>query len=332
MLKNGVVTSASGFTIDINNLGAKHAYSNMAAATAETTMFNINYTMMFTYDSTRVEGGGWICYRGYNSDNNTIGYQLRTNSMSLPMKSATWRYRLLFTSADGEHFVPANNSNSTNATTARAVCQDPIDPFGRIVYYGTTASVAANSRPGATALWEQYAIALGYSFNRTGSALTLTSWKPVYVKCAPQSDGSAIIDSTTPYVQDLPTTEDGKIYIYLGVAYSATNIELVAHHPVYEYKNGAIRPYTNAVSGGGGLLVTVTEDGEGTYTADKTAGEIKNVLEVGGSVVIKIGYHYEPLTGAEIQSNRYDFYSKSFPHNPLTCNSLDDYPSYYSDN
>lgn len=332
MLKNGVVTSASGFTIDINGLGAKHAYSNMTAATAETTIFNVNYTMLFTYDSTRVEGGGWICYRGYNSDNNTIGYQLRTNSMSLPMKSATWRYRLLFTSADGEHFVPANNSNSTNATASRAVCQDAIDPFGDIRYYGTTASVAANSRPSATALWEQYAIALGYSFNRTGAALTLTAWKPVYVKCAPQSDGSAIIDSTTPYVQDLPTTEDGKIYIYLGVAYSATNIELVPHHPVYWYKDGQIRPYTNAVSGGGGLLVTVTEDGEGTYTADKTAGEIKNVLEVGGSVVIKIGYNYEPLTGAEIQSNRYDFYSKSFPHNPLTCNSLDDYPSHYSDN
>ena len=332
MLKNGVVTSASGFTININGLGAKHAYSNMAAATAETTIFNVNYTMMFVYDSTRVEGGGWICYRGYNSDNNTIGYQLRTNSMTMPMKSATWRYRLLFTSADGEHFVPANNSNSTNATTARAVCQDAIDPFGDIRYYGTTASVAANSRPSATALWSQYAIALGYSFNRTGAALTMTSWKPVYVKCAPQSDGSAIIDSTTPYVQDLPTTEDGKIYIYLGVAYSATNIELVPQHPVYWYKDGQIRPYTNAVSSGGGLLVTVTEDGEGTYTANKTAGEIKNVLEVGGSVVIKIGYHYEPLTGAEIQSNRYDFYIKSFGNNPLTCNSLDDYPSRYSGN
>ena len=87
------------------------------------------------------------------------------------------------------------------------------------------------------------------------------------------------------------------------------------------------------IASGGGLLVTVTEDGGGTYTANKTAGEIKNVLDVGGSVVIKIGYDYEPLTGAEIQSNRYDFYTKSFPrNNPLTCNSLDDYPSLYSDN
>lgn len=65
MLKNGVVTSASGFTININNLGAKPVYSNMAAETRETTIFNINYTLMLVYDSTRVEGGCWINYRGY---------------------------------------------------------------------------------------------------------------------------------------------------------------------------------------------------------------------------------------------------------------------------
>ena len=47
MLKNGVVTSASGFTININGLGAKPVYQNMAAASAETTIFNINYTMLF---------------------------------------------------------------------------------------------------------------------------------------------------------------------------------------------------------------------------------------------------------------------------------------------
>lgn len=244
-LKNGVVTSASGFTININGLGAKPVYSNMAAATRDTTLFNVAYTMFFVYDSDRVSGGCWVLYRGYDANTNTIGYQLRTNSQTMPMSSITYRYRLLFTSADGEHYVPANNSTSTNATASRAVCQDKIDPFGAIYYYGTTASVAANARPAAANLWQEYTLALGYSFNRTGAALTLTQWKPVYVVATPQSDGSAIIDSTTPYVQDLPTTADGKIYIFLGIAYSATNIELTMNHPIYEFKGGMIRPYTN---------------------------------------------------------------------------------------
>ena len=244
MLKNGVVTSAAGFTININGLGGKQAYNNLAAATAETTLFNVSYTMLFVYDSTRVSGGCWILYKGYDSNTNTIGYQVRTNSYSLPMKSITYRYRVLFTSADNKGFVPANNSNSTNATASRTVCQDPINPFGAIVYYGTTASVAANSRPAAANLWNQYTLTLGYSFNRTGAALVLTTWKPVYVKCAPQSDGSAIIDADNPYVQDLPTTADGKIYIFLGVAYSETNIEMIENHPVYFHDGTNIRLWT----------------------------------------------------------------------------------------
>lgn len=246
-LKNGVVTSASGFTININGLGAKPSYSNMSAATADTTLFNTNYTMLFIYDENRIEGGCWVCYRGYNSDTNTIGYQLRTNSTSLPTVSRTRYYRLLFTNATNDKWVPANTEYDNSATSKKTVNQNAINPFGRIVYLGNSTNYAANANVTATAVWDQYAHALGYSFNRTGVALTLTSQKPVYVKCAPQADGSAIMDSTEPIVQALPSTDDGKIYIYLGIAYSATNIELVINHPVYYYKNGAIRLWTGPV-------------------------------------------------------------------------------------
>lgn len=246
MVKNGVVTSASGFTLNVNGLGGKPCYSNLAAATRDTTLFNVNYTMLFVYDSTRVEDGCWICYRGYDANTNTIGYQVRSNSYSLPATHKFYRYRLLFTSADGSHFVPANTSTSTNATASRTVNQEPINPFGTIAYYGTTAAVDADARPSVSSLWVLYTLNLGYSFNRTGAALTLTSWAPVYVKCAPQTNGSAIIDSTTPYVQALPTTDDGNIYIFLGVAYSATNIELSITHPVYYYDGTGIRLWTGA--------------------------------------------------------------------------------------
>ncbi len=249
LLKNGVVTSASGFTININGLGAKGSYSNQATGnpitptspTRDTTIFNINYTMMFIYCSTLVSGGCWIGYRGYDANTNTIGYQLRTNSSSLPMTSTVYRYRMLFTSPDNAHFVPANNSTSTNATTARTITQEKINPFGRIVYYGTTAMVDTGARPSVANLWDQYQFTIGYSY-----VVALTAWKPVYLKCTPQTDGSAIIDSTTPFVQDLPTTEDGKIYIFLGIAYSTTQFELLPHHPVFYYKDGVIRLWTNS--------------------------------------------------------------------------------------
>lgn len=248
LLKNGVATSAAGFTININSLGAKPVYTNLAAATAESTKFNVNYTMLFVYDSTRVEGGCWLCYNGYDSNTNTIGYQLRSNSYTLPASDKGYKYRLWFTSADGSKFVPANKSSSTNATAARTPNTTPIDPFGKIVYNSTNGSVDANANLPATTIWEQYTFALGYSFNTTGAALTMSFPAPVYIKCTPTSSG-ATLDG---YVQALPSTADGKIYIFLGVAYSATSIELLPNHPVYEYKDGAVRLYTNAATGGGG--------------------------------------------------------------------------------
>ena len=229
------VNSTGAYPIKQNKAGA---YSNLDSAgylKASST-----YPFIFT-------GTHWVTW--YNTDTNTIGYNIRTNSSSLPMKNITYRYRILFTSADGMGYVPANTSSSTSATASKTVNQEPIDPHGRIVYYATTASVAAGSRPSVTYQYQQYyTVTLGYSFNRTGAALTMTAWKPVYVKCNPQTDGSAKIDSTEPFVQALPTTNDGYIYIFLGVAISATAIEMTLEHPVYYHDGTALRKWTGPVA------------------------------------------------------------------------------------
>lgn len=67
-LTNGVVTSAAGCTLNINGLGAKPIYNSIAAATATTTTFNVNYTMLFIYNSSRVTGGCWDMVYGYDSN------------------------------------------------------------------------------------------------------------------------------------------------------------------------------------------------------------------------------------------------------------------------
>lgn len=193
--------------------------------------------------------GGWMMDNSYDANTNTIGYQLRTNSTVMTVTDTARYYKMYFTSADGTQWVPASVNSTNNATTARAVNQRPINPFGRIVYTSASTSYTAGSNLAATTIWSQYAFTLGYSFNVAGGELTLTTKHPVYLKCAPQSDGSAIMDATTPTVQTLPSTEDGKIYIFLGVAYDATHIELYPNHPVYYYKDGAIRLWTNAAAG-----------------------------------------------------------------------------------
>lgn len=258
MLKNGVVTSASGFTININNLGAKPVYNNMATGndvtptnpTRDTTIFNINYTMLLVYSTEIVSGGGWICYRGYDANTNTIGYQLRTNSGNLPASDTGYRYRLWLTSADGTEWVPINTSTETNATTARTLNTRKIDPFGAIVYNSTNGTTNANARPAVATLWQQYTLTVGYSY-----VLSMTAWKPVYLRCTPQTDGSAVMDVLT---QTLPTSKDGKIYIFLGIAYSATAMELRTEHPVYWHDGTGLRIWNGAESSGGGVEVTTT--------------------------------------------------------------------------
>lgn len=250
-IRNNVVASASGFTLNINGTGAKPVYQTLADASRVSTVFNANSTYLFVYNSTRVEGGCWDLYYGYNSNDNTIGYNLRTNGASAPPAAQKYyRYRLLFTAANGMSLVPANTSSSTSATAAKTVNQAKIDPFGVIFYYSYTSAVNAAASPNASYLWMQYnGIALGYSFNRTGEALEMTARDPVYLKCAPQSDGSAIIDADNPIVQALPTTADGKIYIFLGFAESATAITLYYWHPVYYHDGTRVTNWPGPVIG-----------------------------------------------------------------------------------
>lgn len=236
--------SATAPTLNVNGLGAKSIYANTSVVSDTSANYGgtAGRYIYFMWDGT------YWCWlnHGVDSDTNTVAYIVRYQNASKPLSGHLARYRLLFTSADGAKWVPANTGTSTDATSSRAVNQTPIDPFGQIVYYGSTTIKEADEIAAASALYIQQGITFGHSFNVTNAALTLTVNAPVYIKCAPQSNGSAIIDSTTPYVQSLPSTADGKIYIYLGQAYGKTTVELSIAHPVYYYADGQIRLWTNA--------------------------------------------------------------------------------------
>ena len=290
-------------------IGTRYGVGCIVALTFDADQTGQTFYYQSSSKKTSVEGGtGWTkpgCWKIADYDANTIAYQLRTNSYTRTMSDKVYRYRLLFTSADNTKWVPANTSTSTNATASRSACQTKIDPFGEIVYYGSTTSVAAGSSPGATVLWQQYTLSLGYSFNTTGSALVLTYPAPVYLKCAPQSDGSAIIDSTTPYVQALPSTADGKIYILLGYAYSETVIELIMHHPVYYYADGAIRLWTNG-SGVADKLSTTNKTawGQTYWTANGVPANISgNMTDVGNITTGSGGGLLSGFQGIELNTN-----------------------------
>jgi hypothetical protein len=268
--------SATAPTLNVNSTGAASIWYNNAAYEGKGAYGgSASRYIYYVWDGTYWAFQGWSY--DADADTNTIGYNLRTNGGTAVAAATFYRYRLLFTAPDGQSLVPSNTSSSTSTTAAKTVNQAKIDPFAPIWYYSTTTAVAAGASVSASYLWMQYsAIPLGYAFNRTGAALTMTARYPVYLKCAPQSDGSAIMDADTPIVQALPSTEDGKIYIFLGYAESEVNITLYYWHPVYYYKDGAIRQWTNAAATSNGVQdVTVG----GTSVVSDGVAEIPAIPE-----------------------------------------------------
>ena len=100
-------------------------------------------------------------------------------------------------------------------------------------------------------------IDLRYGFN-TGT--TLTANKSVYLVCVPQADGKVKLH-TTPISQSLPTTDDGLLYKFLGIAYDTYRVVIVGEKPVYFYANGAVRLWTDDVD----FIVGQGTDGNWTY-------------------------------------------------------------------
>lgn len=150
-LKNGVVTSAAGCTLNINGLGAKPIYNSIAAATATTTTFNVNYTMLFVFNSTRVTGGCWDMVYGYDSNTTYtpvklgFGYAACTTAAATAAKTASLSSYTL--TANGlvavkfSYDVPASATLNINSKGAKAI------------YYKDAAITAGVIKGGDTALF-----------------------------------------------------------------------------------------------------------------------------------------------------------------------------------
>lgn len=269
-LKNGVVTSATGWTLDVNSLGAKPVYQTLAAATRITTTFNINYTMLFVYNEDRVTDGCWDMYYGYNSDS----VNMRRGNGQVTIDKALYRYQFLF-SKDINTMTPTNQtSNSTG--TSKTLTTDSFDPLLPIFYYNTTGTKEIGNM-GVANLFEQYSSCdMRYGFN---CGKTLTSYAPVFLVVVPQPDGLVKLHSS-PLAQALPQTEDGLYYIYLGRTYSSYQMTMDYYKPVFYFKDGKIRRYT------------------GCYQkADTTPTQNSSNLITSGAVYTALG-NIETLLGA----------------------------------
>lgn len=159
--------------------------------------------------------------------------------------TALYRYQICLSRSD-RTLLPVNTSNNVTAKT-KTMTTESFDPFGEILYWSSTTTYAAGANVG-DGWYNQYLADIRYAFNCGGydTDSTLVARKPLYLVAVPNTDGTAHLHSE-PLAQDLPNSEDGLLYIYLGQVYPDTNpyrLYMSIRHPVYAYKNGSVRVYT----------------------------------------------------------------------------------------
>lgn len=241
-----------GTVFQINNLGYHPVVYNISSMIS--TRYGVGSQVIAVYNSTQTAtaylGSGSQSVTGcwqvmdYDTTTSTSVYTMRNNASLFTIVSGSklYRYRLCMMSADHRQLVPFNNSTSTSATAVKTGYATAVfDPFAPIYYYGsTTAVTSSTTNVGASSLYQHNSVTIGYSYYMKD----LTTNTPLYIKAVPQSTGGAKLDTTTPIVTELPTTDDGFIYIYLGQTSSATVVELALTHPVYYHDGTRIRLYT----------------------------------------------------------------------------------------
>ena len=189
--------------------------------------------------TTNYEGNTMSGDRNDTNTNNRIGYTYRKPCAAL------YRYQILLSRPNGS-LLPVNSVDNAPSNTAKTLTTEEFDPLGNIYYYNSTTTRSTSQNIDNNVLYRQILADLRYSFNITNeSGKCLTGSQPVYIVATLQSNGMAKLASPA-LTQSLPSSDDGKLYIYIGNAYPDTypyRSELVLYPIVYWYKNGAIRQY-----------------------------------------------------------------------------------------
>lgn len=260
--------TASSVTLNVNGTGAKSIWYNQSVYTSNWNLITgyANRPLMYMYDGTYWV---WISQSG---DNDT---QDRTR-FAQAIKCGT------------NAIVAGNIIVGKDGVYSHLKLGNAFDITYPILY--AVSSISASS----TGTNSYLVIPLTIT---TTQSITLTAYKPVYIKG--NLSGTIFTPiSTTPLTQTVPTSVDGYEYILLGVAYSTTGIYLLADHPIFAYKGGAF----GQISSKGITDLSVSEktitytrgDGStGTITTQDTtygtAGSSLGLMKSGGDLTIADG-------------------------------------------
>lgn len=230
-------------TINGNDTGAKNCY--YSGTTRLTTHFGAGNIIYLTYQSAADINGttyeGW--WANANYDSNDTGYYHRRIYPNMKAGSnKIYPYTLIMQLPDGrwESLVTSNSTGTSKARNTHGFLLGHI----LLMYYNET--YTENQNLSTYRIWSAHTglIDHRYSFNTANDATNGTiGYKPIYLVGSLGSDGLFYLAEKW-WTQTLPTTADGKIYIYIGDAYDYYRMTFTEDKPMYIYTNGKLREFS----------------------------------------------------------------------------------------
>lgn len=255
-------------------------------ATRLTTHYNQGSNIVMTYhpagsisiNGTATTDNRWIANANY-ADGNSTAYTI-TNYYNRFKAGANkvFPYTIIMQCSDGrwESIVTSSSTGTSKARNTHGF------RLGQIALMYANATYNEDATIGDNTIYEEKSDLIDhrYSFNTANDATNgTTAVKPVYlVGTVNATDGLFYLD-TKWWTQTLPSTADGKVYIYLGDAYDYYRMSFRIHHPIYHYSNGAVRQFAQdaATVNGKALPTSASSHATGISVADHTTGTITGV-------------------------------------------------------
>ncbi|MGE0792977.1 MAG: hypothetical protein AB7V77_02215, partial [Candidatus Woesearchaeota archaeon] len=231
-------STVSSPTLNINGVGAKSIRLGNTAASTTTHYFGANSVAMYYYDGTYFQLTGSM-----RTSDSTVTSSVLYGGYLVAGETIT-RYKTVMEGSDGR-FYPLTIGDSTGTT--KTVSQVPFKLKGLLATYASTTTLNENSGSSSfyTGLAQSSTTYVPYGWN---GITHLTNYRPIYLVGTLDEDGYFILDDSTYtsfYTSNLPTTEDGKLYVEIGDKVSTTLYLRPMQKAIYQFKDGRIREYND---------------------------------------------------------------------------------------
>ena len=287
---------------DGTTTGAINCY--YSGNTRLTTHYGAGASIMLTYwsagsisvNGTSTTDNRWVAGQNYVDGNNNA-YQIRDYyNYFVAGPNKIFPYTIIMQCADGrwESLVTSSSVSANKTKNSHGF------RLGQIALMAANATYNEDVKVGDTYIYEAYTDGLvdhRYSFNTENNATNgTTTKKPVYIVGTLDTSDGLFYLADTWWTQTLPTSDDGKLYIYIGDAYDYYRMTFTIRHPIYWYKDGKLQQYSQSAD----YAVTA-----GTSTSANSANWLNtnNSLTYGASGLQYFNQSTSTTSGANVNAN-----------------------------